>query len=68
MTLMVSFAGKASEADRIVFLAVAHTVQDSDDNEVVRIIPARKASPSERRRYANQETEKGTRSPRCNAG
>jgi uncharacterized protein len=40
-------------ADGIVILAVAHTVHDSDGNEVVRIISARKASPSERRRYAN---------------
>ena len=54
-------------ADSIVILTVAHMVQDSDGDEVVRIISARKASPSERRRYANQETEKRTRSPRCNA-
>ena len=40
-------------ADSIVILTVAHTVQDSDGNEVVRIISARKASPSERRRYAD---------------
>ena len=40
-------------ADGIVILTVAHTVQDNDDNEVVRIISARKASPSERKRYAN---------------
>ena len=40
-------------ADGIVILTVAHTVHDSDDDEVVRIISARKASPSERRRYAN---------------
>jgi uncharacterized DUF497 family protein len=40
-------------ADSIVILMVAHTVQDSDGNEVVRIISARKASPSERRRYAD---------------
>ena len=40
-------------ADSIVILTVAHTVQDLDGNEVVRIISARKASPSERRRYAD---------------
>jgi len=40
-------------AGSIVILTVAHTVEDSDGNEVVRIISARKASPSERRRYAN---------------
>ena len=54
-------------ADRIVIPTVVHTVQDSEGNEVIRIISARKASPSERRRYAHQETEKGTRSSRCNA-
>jgi uncharacterized protein len=40
-------------ANSIVILTVAHTVQDSDGDEVVRIISARKASPSERKRYAN---------------
>ncbi len=40
-------------ADGIAILTVAHTVLDGDGNEVVRIISARKASPSERRRYAN---------------
>ena len=46
-------------ADRIVIPTVAHTVRDSEGNtvkaegnEVIRIISARKASPSERRRYA----------------
>ena len=40
-------------ADRIVIFTVAHTVQDGEGNEVIQIISARKASPSERRRYAN---------------
>ena len=40
-------------SDGIVILTVAHTVEDDEGNEVVRIIPARKATPSERRRYVN---------------
>ena len=40
-------------ADRIVILTVVYTLQDSEGNEVIRIISARKASPSERRRYAH---------------
>ena len=40
-------------ADGIVILTIAHTVHDRDGNEVIRIISARKASPSERRSYAN---------------
>ena len=39
-------------ADGVVILTVAHTLNDSEGNEVIRIISARKASPSERRRYA----------------
>jgi uncharacterized protein len=39
-------------ADGIVILTVAHTLNDHAGNEVIRIISARKASPSERRRYA----------------
>lgn len=39
-------------ADSVVILTVAHTLNDSEGNEVIRIISARKASPSERRRYA----------------
>ena len=40
-------------ADRIVILTVAHTVEDGEGNEVIRIISARKAGPSQRRRYAH---------------
>jgi uncharacterized DUF497 family protein len=40
-------------ADGIAILMIAHTVRDQDGNDVIRIISARKASPSERRRYAN---------------
>jgi hypothetical protein len=39
--------------DGIVIPAVAHTIGDDCDNEVIRIISARKASASERRQYAN---------------
>jgi uncharacterized DUF497 family protein len=40
-------------AGGIVMLTVAQTVQDSNGSEVFPIIYARKASPSERRRYAD---------------
>lgn len=39
-------------AGSVVILTVAHTLNDVEGNEVIRIISARKASPSERRRYA----------------
>jgi uncharacterized protein len=39
-------------AGAVAILAVAHTLVDTEGNEVIRIISARKASPSERRRYA----------------
>ncbi len=39
-------------AHGVVILTVAHTLNDSAGNEVIRIISPRKASPSERRRYA----------------
>ena len=35
----------------LVVLMVAHTVNDHDGEEVIRIISARKATPRERRRY-----------------
>ena len=54
-------------ADGIVILTIAHTVRDKEADEVIRIISARKASPLERRRYANQETKKGTGSTRGHA-
>jgi uncharacterized DUF497 family protein len=38
-----------------LLLVVAHTVRDAEDREVIRIISARKAERSERRRY-EQET------------
>ena len=40
-------------ADGVIILLVAHTVRDGDGYELIRIISARKASWSERRRYAN---------------
>jgi len=40
-------------ADGVIILLVAHTVRDGDGYELIRIISARKASRSERRRYAN---------------
>lgn len=39
-------------AGSVVILTVAHTLNDTEGNEVIRIISARKASPTERRRYA----------------
>ena len=38
----------------IQILLVAHTVSESDDEEVIRIISARKATPQERSIYAQQ--------------
>ena len=40
-------------AGGVVVLAVAHAVSDESGVEVVRIISARKATPAERKRYAN---------------
>lgn len=40
-------------AGGVVVLAVAHAVSDESGLEVVRIISARKATPAERKRYAN---------------
>jgi len=40
-------------AGGVVILTIAHTVGDKDGNEVIRIISARKASRSERMRYAH---------------
>lgn len=37
----------------VVVRAVAHAVSDEAGVEVVRIIPARKATPAERKQYAN---------------
>lgn len=41
-----------------VFLVVAHTVKEEDDDggsvEIIRIISARRATPRERRRYENE--------------
>lgn len=41
--------------DGVLLLLVAHTVQDDDGIEVIRIISARRAEPKERKRY-EQET------------
>jgi uncharacterized DUF497 family protein len=38
-------------ADGVLLLLVAHTFEDEDEEEVVRIISARKANAQERRRY-----------------
>jgi uncharacterized DUF497 family protein len=38
-------------AGNIVLLLVAHTVRDDQDDEIIRIISARKALPKERQRY-----------------
>lgn len=40
-------------AGGVVVLAVAHAVSDESGVEVIRIISARKATPAERKRYAN---------------
>lgn len=41
--------------DEVLLLMVAHTVRvENDDDEVFRIISARRASRKERRRYENQ--------------
>jgi len=37
-----------------VLLLVAHTVGEDDDNEVIRIMSARRAEPKERRRYEQE--------------
>ena len=38
-------------AGDVLLVAVAHTVEDEDEDLVVRIISARKTTPEERRRY-----------------
>ena len=39
--------------DGVLVLLVAHTVRESDsDGEIIRLISARKADPTERKRYA----------------
>jgi hypothetical protein len=40
-------------ADGVVILAVAHTNSEADGDDVIRIISARKATPTERRLYAH---------------
>ena len=35
----------------VLILLVVHTVEEHDDKETIRIISARKATPSERKRY-----------------
>jgi uncharacterized DUF497 family protein len=37
--------------DEVLLLLVAHTLEDVDEDETVRIISARKATPQERRRH-----------------
>lgn len=40
--------------DGVLLLLVAHTVQDDDEAEVIRIISARRARPKERKRYEQE--------------
>ena len=41
--------------DGFLVVLVAHTIIESDDEfEIIRIIPARKAEPKERKRYENR--------------
>ncbi|MBL6750685.1 MAG: BrnT family toxin [Nevskia sp.] len=40
--------------DGVLLLLVAHTVQDDDEAEVIRIISARRAGPKERKRYEQE--------------
>jgi uncharacterized DUF497 family protein len=42
-------------AGGVLLLLVAHTFEDEDEEEVVRIISARKANAGERSRYENYE-------------
>lgn len=48
--LTIGIAGDAT-----VVLAVAHTYSHDNDEEVIRIISARKATPRERRAYAGED-------------
>ena len=41
----------------VVLLVVAHTVEDKQNVQVIRIISARRAEPRERRRYAQANRE-----------
>lgn len=45
--------------DGMVLLVVAHTVEDEQNAQVIRIISARRAEPRERRRYAQANREAG---------
>jgi uncharacterized DUF497 family protein len=40
---------------RCLLLFVAHTVLEEDDQEIIRIISARDATPLERKRYGNRK-------------
>jgi uncharacterized DUF497 family protein len=63
--LMIAFPERIVEGEQrwhsigsaggIVIVTVAHTVALTDSGEVIRIISARKATPSERKRY--EETD-----------
>ena len=44
----------------VVVLLVVHTVEERDDEEIIRIISARKATPSERKTYGEQEKRSRT--------
>ena len=41
-------------AKGVVILLVVHTLEDQDNEEIIRIISARKATPREREAYENQ--------------
>jgi uncharacterized DUF497 family protein len=43
--------------DGVVLLIVAHTWKDSDGDEVIRLISARKATRNERRAYAKNQQQ-----------
>jgi len=42
-----------------LLLLVAHTVRDDEDTEVIRIISARRAEPTERNRYEQDRSLRG---------
>jgi len=44
-------------AGGVVLLLVAHTVRDEDEDEIIRIISARKAARKERKRYDENREE-----------
>ena len=43
-----------STTEKLILITVVHTYRDEDDNEVIRIISARKATTKEKREYLNR--------------